>query len=155
MSCPNVTYAWTGDYWLFEAPLDGLTAGVRVKLDFVMIFGNKCPKYWMLEYEDDGAWKPARSVETAVVEDGSELSYNMAFVQDAYSVVSQDVALSARRRTAWHVSACAACRESWRREPRRANPRIRACVLSMSTVTERNASLRYRSWSNFNEKCTL
>lgn len=95
MSCPNVTYAWTGDYWLFEAPLDGLTAGVRVKLDFVMIFGNKCPKYWMLEYEDDGAWKPARSVETAVVEDGSELSYNMAFVQDAYSVVSQDVALSA------------------------------------------------------------
>lgn len=155
VSCPNVTYAWTGDYWLFEAPLDGLTAGVRVKLDFVMIFGNKCPKYWMLEYEDDGAWKPARSVETAVVEDGSELSYNMAFVQDAYSVVSQDVALSAPARTAWHVSACAACRESWRREPRRANPRIRACVLSMSTVTERNASLRYRSWSNFNEKCTL
>ena len=42
----------------------------------------------MLEYEDGGAWKPARSVETAVVEDGSELSYNMAFVQDAYSVVS-------------------------------------------------------------------
>ena len=95
VSCPNVTYAWTGDYWLFEAPLDGLTAGVRVKLDFVMIFGNKCPTYWMLEYEDDGAWKPARSVETAVAEDGSELSYNMAFVQDAYSVVSQDVALSA------------------------------------------------------------
>lgn len=95
VSCPNVTYAWTGDYWLFEAPLDGLAAGARVKLDFVMVFGNKCPKYWMLEYEDGGVWKPARSVETAVVEDGSELSYNLAFVQDAYSVVSRDVTLSA------------------------------------------------------------
>lgn len=94
VSCPNVTYSWIGDYWLFEAPLGGLAAGARLKIDFVIVFGNKCPRYWMLEYEDGGVWKPARSVETAVVEDGSELSWNLAFARDVYNEISQTVTLA-------------------------------------------------------------
>lgn len=95
VSCPNVTYAWTGDCWLFESPLDGLSAGARVQIGFVMIFGDKSPKYWMLEYQDDGVWKPVRNAETATVEDGTELTYNMAFQQDVYSKVVETVSLSA------------------------------------------------------------
>lgn len=95
LSCPNVTYGWTDDYWLFETPLEGLAAGSRVKIACIMVLSDKCPKYWMFEYEDGGAWKPVTAVRTATVEGGAELSYNLAFEADAYSDVSGTVTLTA------------------------------------------------------------
>lgn len=89
----NMNYIWTDDCLRFEVPGSMLAAGQRVKIDFWMLPSATSPKYWALEYEDGGVWKPAAALLRTTTSDGSEIAYNYA-LETTYCNISETVTLS-------------------------------------------------------------
>lgn len=68
---PYVTGAWPGDYWSFLVPVANLPAGTKIRFTGTVKASGTGHKYWKLEYNDGGVWKPATAILTKTV--GSEV----------------------------------------------------------------------------------
>ena len=88
---PVVYGAWIGDYFLFEAEsASAIPANSNVSIAFE-IYGSPDTslKYWLLEYEDGGEWKPAKALEVA-----DAISYNVTSgIADNPSAVAANIVL--------------------------------------------------------------
>lgn len=71
---PYVTGAWPGDYWMFTIPVTSLPAGTKVHFKGTSKTSGTGQKYWLMEYNDDGTWKPVTQTKTATV-GGTEVVY--------------------------------------------------------------------------------
>lgn len=71
---PYVTGAWPGDYWMFTIPVRSLPAGTKVHFKGTSKTSGTGQKYWLMEYNDGGTWKPVMQTETTTV-GGSEIVY--------------------------------------------------------------------------------
>lgn len=89
----NANYIWHDDSFLFEVPGAMLAAGTRVKIEFWMVLQATNPKYWVLEYEDGGTWKPAGELSHATASDGTDIAYNYA-MQATFCGISETMTLS-------------------------------------------------------------
>lgn len=54
-----------GDSWLFSVPVESLPAGNAVDLLLQLEAGASAPKYFVVEYLDNGGWKSAGELKTA------------------------------------------------------------------------------------------
>lgn len=71
---PYVTGAWPGDYWLFTVPVKSLSAGTKVHFKGTSKTSGTGQKYWLMEYNDGGTWKPVSETKTTTV-DNKEVTY--------------------------------------------------------------------------------
>ena len=71
---PYVTGAWPGDYWMFTVPVQSLPAGTKVHFKGTSKTSGTGQKYWLMEYNDGGTWKPVTQTKTATV-GGTEIVY--------------------------------------------------------------------------------
>lgn len=71
---PYVTGAWPGDWWMFTVPVKSLAAGTSVHFKGTSKTSGTGMKYWLMEYEDGGVWKPVAETKTATV-DGAQIVY--------------------------------------------------------------------------------
>lgn len=74
---PYITGAWPGDYWLFRVPVKNVAAGTKVKFSGLTRTSGTGHKYWMLEYNDGGEWKPAAEVKSATDVEGVTYTHAM------------------------------------------------------------------------------
>ena len=89
----NANYIWDNDYFLFEVPGAWLPAGQRVNIDFWLVLQATNPKYWVLEYEDGGVWKPAGELRHTTTGDGTDIAYNYA-MEATFCNISETMTLS-------------------------------------------------------------
>ena len=54
---PTVSTMGEGDYWLYTFPVQHLDAGTAIEFDATMGGGSGAPKYFIVEYFEDGEWK--------------------------------------------------------------------------------------------------
>lgn len=54
---PTVSTMVDGDYWLYTVPASNLEAGTAIEFDATIGGGSGAPKYFIVEYLEDGEWK--------------------------------------------------------------------------------------------------
>ncbi len=75
---PYITGAWAGDYWYITATLDEeLAAGSNVYAYFVEKASGTGMKYWLVEYLDNGVWKPAFETKNVEIDGQGTITYNV------------------------------------------------------------------------------
>ncbi len=75
---PYVCGAWTGDYWYFTATSDSdIAAGSMIHAYFVERASGTGMKYWLVEYLDNGEWKPTLETKTVEIEGQGTITYNV------------------------------------------------------------------------------
>lgn len=89
---PYVTGVWPGDYWLFRVPVKNVAAGTKVKFSGLTRTSAGGHKYWMLEYNDGGEWKPAAEVKSATDVEG--VTYTHAMNKDGSTNVDISVTVT-------------------------------------------------------------
>ncbi len=71
---PYVTGAWPGDYWTFSVPVKNFRAGTKVRFHSFSRCSGTGHKYWLMEYNDGGQWKPVSELKTESV-NGESVTY--------------------------------------------------------------------------------
>lgn len=75
-----ISGAFKDDYYLFSVPVKELPAGTAV--DFMVTMGASgpdAPKYWVLEYLEDGVWKSAPDLKTASEDPSVKYSFYVKY----------------------------------------------------------------------------
>lgn len=75
-----ISGAFKDDYYLFSVPVKDLPAGTAV--DFMVTMGASgpdAPKYWVLEYLEDGVWKSAPDLKTALEDPSVKYSFYVKY----------------------------------------------------------------------------
>ena len=60
---PYITGGWPGDYWTFAVPVTNLDAGTKVRFTAITRTSATGHKFWRMEYNDGGTWKPAAALQ--------------------------------------------------------------------------------------------
>lgn len=68
---PTVSTLGEGDYWLYTFPVQHLDAGTAIEFDATMGGGTGAPKYYIVEYFEDGEWKSVEEDLRTAPEDAS------------------------------------------------------------------------------------
>ncbi len=79
---PYIDGAWPGDYWYLTATAD-VPAGSLVNAYFVERASGTGMKYWLVEYLDNGEWKPALETKTVELEGQGTITYNVELMNTA------------------------------------------------------------------------
>lgn len=87
---PYITGGWPGDYWTFTVPVTSLEAGTKVHFLAITRTSGTGHKYWRMEYNDGGTWKPAGTVLNETV-NGENISYTHAMNADGKTNITVDV----------------------------------------------------------------
>ncbi len=100
---PYMNGAWPGDYWYITATADkDIPAGSTIHVSFVEKASGTGMKYWLIEYNDNGVWKPALETKTTDVKDQGAVTYNVELMNTTAlpidftyvsSAVTKDVAI--------------------------------------------------------------
>ena len=70
------------DYWLWTFPVQYVPAGSYVLFNVTMSGGQDSPKYYILEYFDEGQWKQANLLRTIPEDDTLKYSFRIFGVQN-------------------------------------------------------------------------
>ena len=75
---------WKGDYYLLTANTDeALPAGTDIYTFFALRANtDNVPRYWMVEINDGGTWKPYLETKKVTVEGEGEVEYNLEIIYD-------------------------------------------------------------------------
>lgn len=90
---PYITGGWPGDYWTFAVPVTNLDAGTKVRFTAITRTSAIGHKFWRMEYNDGGTWKPAAALQTTT-ETGEEVSYTHAMKADGTTYITVDVTVT-------------------------------------------------------------
>ena len=90
---PYITGGWPGDYWTFAVPVTNLDAGTKVRFTAITRTSATGHKFWRMEYNDGGTWKPAAALQTTT-ETGEEVSYTHAMKADGKTNITVDVTVT-------------------------------------------------------------
>nr|MBP6449560.1 BACON domain-containing protein [Alistipes sp.] len=90
---PYITGGWPGDYWTFAVPVTNLDAGTKVRFTAITRTSATGHKFWRMEYNDGGTWKPAAALQTTT-ETGEEVSYTHAMKADGTTYITVDVTVT-------------------------------------------------------------
>lgn len=90
---PDITGGWPGDYWTFAVPVTNLDAGTKVRFTAITRTSATGHKFWRMEYNDGGTWKPAAALQTTT-ETGEEVSYTHAMKADGTTYITVDVTVT-------------------------------------------------------------
>ncbi len=104
---PYVDGAWPGDYWYFNATAD-VAAGTVVHAYFVERASGTGMKYWLVEYKDNGEWKPAFETKTVDIEGQGTITYNIELMNTAELPVDVTFVTTAATNAIEIRSTCAA-----------------------------------------------
>ena len=76
---------WKGDYYLLTANTEAALAAGTDIYTFFALRPNvaNVPKYWMVEINDGGSWKPYLETKKVTVEGEGEVEYNLELVYEA------------------------------------------------------------------------
>lgn len=96
---PTVTTMGEGDYWLYTFPVDHLDAGTAIEFDITTGGGTGGPKYFIVEYYDNGEWRSVEEdLRTASEDDSIQYTYmssgDISSDSYQYSTVMQTVRLT-------------------------------------------------------------
>ncbi len=104
---PYVDGAWPGDYWYLTATAD-VAAGSLVHAYFVERASGTGMKYWLVEYLDNGEWKPALEVKNVEIEGQGTITYNVELMNTAELPVEFTFVTTAATKEIAIRSTCAA-----------------------------------------------
>ena len=79
---PYVGNLLKDDYWLWTLPVDYVPAGTYVLFNVTLAGGQDSPKYYILEYFDQGEWKQANLLRTISEDTSKKYSFAVFGVQN-------------------------------------------------------------------------
>lgn len=79
---PYVGNLLKDDYWLWTLPVDYVPAGTYVLFNVTLAGGQDSPKYYILEYFDQGEWKQANLLRTISKDTSKKYSFAVFGVQN-------------------------------------------------------------------------
>jgi len=79
---PYVGNLLKDDYWLWTLPVDYVPAGTYVLFNATIAGGQDSPKYYILEYYDQGQWKQASLLRTVSEDNTKKYSFAVFGVQN-------------------------------------------------------------------------